>query len=357
MQSTKLTKQLGIELPLIQAPMAGGYTTPVLVASVSNTGGLGSLAGALLKPEEIVAEAAAIRALTRAPFAINLFVPEPMPTVSDAEIKAAAEALAPIANELGVEPPRPVRAPAPDFNAQLEAVLEARPAVVSFVMGVPPSEAVNRLLSAGIKLIGTATNEAEAQALATAGVEILVAQGSEAGGHRATFLPAPADRMIGAFPLVQQLAGAFGLPIIAAGGIMNGRGVTAALAAGADAVQMGTVFMLAREAGTPAELCTALIEMRNAPSVISRVFTGKPARVIRNRFVEMMEQPGIPILPWPYQGPLTVTLRRAALKQGRREFMFLLAGQGAPFVQAMPAGSLIREFLGDYRIAVKQLSL
>lgn len=357
MHTTNLTKLLGIELPLIQAPMAGGYTTPVLVASVSNTGGLGSLAASLLKPEEIAAEAAAIRALTRAPFAINLFVPEATPTVSDAELKAAADALEPIAKELGIEPPRPIRAPVVEFNAQLEAVLEARPAVVSFVMGVPPSDVVNRILAAGIKLIGTATNEAEAQALATAGVEVLVAQGSEAGGHRGTFLPAPADRMLGAFPLVQQLVRAFELPVIAAGGIMNGRGIAAALANGAQAVQLGSVFMLAREAGTPPELRTALIELRNAPSVISCVFTGKPARVIRNRFVEMMDQPGIPILPWPHQGPLTVTLRRAALKQGRREFMFLLAGQGAPFIQSMPAGSMIREFLGDYRSAVKQLGL
>jgi len=355
-QHTALSRLFGLELPLIQAPMAGGYTTPALVAAVSNAGGLGSLAAYLLKPEEIAAEVAAIRALTRAPFAINLFLPEPLPTVSDAELKAAADALAPIAQELAIEPPRPVRAPVPDFAAQLEAVLAARPAVASFVMGVPPGDAIARLHAAGIKVLGTATTVAEAQALAAAGCDALVAQGAEAGGHRAAFLPEAADRLTGGFTLAQHVARALELPVIAAGGIMDGHGIAAALAAGAAAVQLGSVFLIARGAGTPPALRDALTELRREPSVITRVFTGKPARVIRNRFVELMERPGVPVAPWPFQGPLTLALRRAALKQERREHMFLLVGQGAPFMRALPAASMIREFMAEYRATVQRLA-
>ena len=229
---TRLAEILDIAVPIIQAPMAGGVTTPELVAAVSNVGGLGSLGAALLSPERIAAEIAAIRALTAAPFNVNLFVLSP-PRVEGHTLTEALARLQPMRDELGL-PTGDVPAQfCESFPAQLEAVLEARPAVVSFTFGIVDPAIVERLHAVGTKVIGTATHVAEARAWESVGADAVCAQGAEAGGHRGTFLGSFEEAMIGTLALVPQVADAVRIPVIAAGGIMDGRGIAAVLVLGA----------------------------------------------------------------------------------------------------------------------------
>lgn len=331
----RLHERLGLRHPIVQAPMAGGPTTPALVAAVSEAGGLGSLGAAYLTPGEIRGAIAEIRRRTAKPFAVNLFVPgaEPDP----ATVLPAIEALAPWYERYGLGPPEPPSAPAFSFEEQLEVLIEERVPVISWIFGLPSAEALESMRRAGALLIGTATTVAEARRCAVAGVDAVVAQGAEAGGHRGSF--GVEGALVGTMALVPQIVDAVRLPVLAAGGIMDGRGVAAALALGAEAAVLGTAFLACDEAGTDEGFRAALAESNDESTGLTRAFSGRWARGLRTRFAE--EMAGEPIADFPLQNTLTGTLRKAARAAGDPEAVSRWAGQGSAMVRRGPAAELV----------------
>ncbi len=350
-----LADKLGVRYPILQAPMAGGPATPALVAEVSRAGGLGSLACGYLPAAQLRAEVAEVRRVTDAPFGVNLFVPEPGGWPPGPEpLAAASAALARYRTELGLGPPGALAAP-PDFEEQLAAVRELRPQVLSTTFGILPPARVAELRAAGMVVLGTATTPAEAQALEASGVDAVIAQGAEAGGHRGAFL-APGERsLIGTLALVPRVRDAVQIPVVAAGGIMDGRGIAACLALGADAVALGTAFLASDESGAPAKHKAALRQRAGEDATaLTRAFSGKAARGLRNRFLS--EQDGsAAVLPYPAQNQLTAGLRREAVKQGRFDLASLWAGQGAPLARGGPAAELFHQLVEQTEAVVRQL--
>jgi nitronate monooxygenase len=340
MAATTLLHALQVRLPIIQAPMAGGPDTPALAAAVSNAGGLGSLGCAYLSPEQIDAVVAATRTLTAQPFGLNLFVRADAPADPEAALRVQPM-LADFRRELGlpdvdaVPPPPP-----PSYEAQLEAALRAQPRVLSFTFGMPTRAELAAVRARGILSVGCATTVAEGEALAELGVDAIAAQGAEAGGHRGSFLGRFEDALVGTMALVPSLVARVRVPVIAAGGIMDGRGVRAVLTLGAQAAQLGTAFLDCPEAGTPPAHRAALRSEAARTTVVTRAFSGRPARGIRNRMTDAFE--AVAAAPFPQQQGLTRTLRAAAIQAGRADLMQLWAGQGAPLVRALPAGELVR---------------
>ena len=318
---TVLTQRLGVNHPIIQAPMAGGATTVDLVAAVCEAGALGFLAGTYSTPCQIAETARALRARTARPFGINLFAPIPAPDTSPEDIGPALRRLAPYHAELGLPPPALPASTGEPFEEQLAAALESGASAFSFTAGVLPPGAIEAVKARGMVLIGTATTVAEAIELERAGVDAVGAQGSEAGAHRGTFAAEFDAAMIGTMALVPQVVDAVAVPVIASGGIMDGRGIAAALALGAAAVQMGTAFLTCDEAGVPEVYKRAILEAREDGTRVTRAFSGRPARGIVNRFmteVDRDEAAGA-VLPFPLQNALTRPLRSAAAEQGRAE--------------------------------------
>src|SRR5262245_9653782 len=348
MAGNTLLSRLGLECPIIQAPMAGGPSTPELAAAVSNAGGLGFLAGAYLSPDQIRAEIRRTRALTGKPFGANLFAGG-YETEKQVDPGPMLELLADIHAQLGLPAPAPPTLPPDPFPAQLEAVLELRPAVFSFTFGIPGPEAMARLRAAGIAIFGTATNVPEAQQLAAAGVDAIVAQGAEAGGHRGTFSGTFETSMIPTLDLVRELARAVPLPVIASGGIMTGRDIVAALTAGAGAVQLGTAFLACPESGASRAHKQSVLAARTDTTVITRAFSGRPARGLRNGFIARLEGREQVILPYPLQNAVTRPMRTAAAKQGDAHLLSLWAGTGVHRSRAMPAGELVRRLAEELR--------
>lgn len=299
---------LGIRLPIVQAPMAGGLSTPGLVAAVSEAGGLGSLAGGMVGPDELRSLIRETRALTRRPFAVNLFAPLPPPS---------PERLAQWADLHGVPVPDPN--PTPRYEDQVAVVVEERVRVFSFTFGIPDARP-----GPDVVTIGTATTPSEAVALEAAGVHAVVAQGYEAGGHRGTFGGAVERSLIGTLALVPQVVDAVSVPVIASGGIMDGRGVAAALALGAQAVQLGTAFLACDEAGTSEAHRTAL----GTGTTVTQVLTGRHARAARTPEVDRLETSGLKPPDYP--------LPRLFLSGPP-----LFAGQGGPLARRLPAGELV----------------
>ncbi len=349
-----LADRLGIEHAILQAPMAGGPSTPELVAAVSNAGALGSFAGGYLSPAAIREAIRAIRALTDRPFQVNLFAPEPPRTPPSAEeIGRAQEALAPFRAEVGLADPA-APAPLPRFEEQLRVVLEEHVPVFSFTFGALGAEDLAALVSSGVVVLGTATTVREARALEIAGVHAVVAQGGEAGGHRGTFLGPPERGLAGTLALVPQIADAVALPVVAAGGIMDGRGIAAVLALGAKAAQLGTAFLACPESGASRAYKDAVLARRDDDATaLTRAFSGKSARGLRNRFIEEMER--APLLPYPLQNAMTADMRREAGKAGRADLLSLWAGQGVPLARARPAGDLVRDLVRETEEAVARL--
>jgi nitronate monooxygenase len=336
MPSNPFTRAIGIELPIIQAPMAGGSTTPALVAAVSNAGALGSYAAAYAKPEEIVTAVAAIRALTDRPFAVNIFAPLP---VGDApEHGAMLKVMAPLYAELGLAPPSLPERPPLVTSDQIHALLELRVPIVSFTFGLIPDAAIDAFKERGTYLIGTATTVEEADILERAHVDAVVAQGSEAGGHRG------GDGLVGTMALVPQIVDAVRIPVIAAGGIMDGRGIAAARILGASAAQLGTAFLCCDESGLPREVKDALIRANERDTVVTDAMTGRPGRAVRNRLIEALERAAVPPLPFAWQSALLGGLRRAAVEQGRPDLLPLFAGQGLRMLRGGTAAQLVRDF-------------
>jgi nitronate monooxygenase len=329
--------------------MAGGTTTPELVAAVSNAGALGSIGAAYLSPDEITESVAVVRRLTDRPFGVNLFVPRPVPDASGWDAAPVLAFLAPHHAALSLPPPRVPEAFAPDAGAQWRAVLAARVPVFSFTMGVPDTSVIAAFQAGGSRVLGTATTVAEARQLAAAGVDGVVAQGSEAGAHRATFDAADVERsLIGTLALIPQVVDAVAVPVVASGGIMDGRGIVAAEALGASGVQLGTAFLTTDEAGTSRAYRDALLRARDDQTVLTRAFSGRSARGIVNSFIEQMAAPDAPApLPFPVQNALTSPMRRAAAQRHDADRLALWAGQGVPLARTGGAGDFVARLMKE----------
>jgi nitronate monooxygenase len=343
--------------PIFQAPLAGGGDTPALVAAVCEAGGLGFIGAAYLTPEQIGEAARKVQTQTSRPFGINLFAPVPMPDPPE-NPQPALERVAPFFAELGLEPPIVPLPPRDSFNQQLIAALESGAAVFSFTIGIMPKSAIEAIKRRGMFLIGTATTVEEAIVLENAGVDAIVTQGSEAGGHRATFGADFDAGLVGTISLVPQVVDAVTVPVIASGGIMDGRGIAAALALGASAVQLGTAFLTCDEAGVPEVYKKAILDAREDQTRLTRAFSGRPARGIVNRFMLEVDRNDTAdaILPFPLQNQLTRPLRNAAAKQGRAEFLSLWAGQGVRLAQREAAALLVKELARETERAIQRLS-
>lgn len=338
--NTLLTEHLGIRYPIIQAPMAGGPGTPQLVATVSNAGGLGSLAGGYLQPEALRQAIAEVRALTDRPFAVNLAVTASAEQDPD-RIARAYELLAPYRAELGLPPEPPALPELPEFEAQLEVMLAERVPAVSFIFGAPETTHLQRLREAGIVTLGTATHLLEAIVLEESGVDFIIAQGAEAGGHRGTFVGHPEQGLVGTLILTPLLARHIAVPIIAAGGIMDGSGIAAARVLGAVGVQMGTAFLACPESGAHPAYKSLLREGSEIATTLTRAFTGRSGRVLRNRITDGLHSHQAELPGFPLQLFLTQDLRQAAAERNRTDLMALWAGQGCHLCQERPAAELI----------------
>ena len=351
---TEAVERLGITRPIVGAPMGGGPSTPALVAAVSEAGGLGSLAGGYLSPEKLRADIAAVRELTSKPFAVNLFVPTPVEPKPE-EIEAALAALEPLRMELGL-PARPnATGPwAEDFDAQLAVVVEERVPVTSFTFGLLPASAVQALHDSGSLLVGTATTVEEAVTVESSGADLVCAQGSEAGAHRGTFLAAAEQSLIGTLALVPQVCDAVGIPVLAAGGIMDGRAVASVLGLGAGAAQLGTAFLRCPEAGTSSPYRRALVAAAESSSAVTPKVTGRAARGIENRL--MLALRDVPVPPYPVMNTLTSELRRQAAQHDQPELMSLWCGQGVRLGTELPAAELVRRLADEAAATIARLA-
>lgn len=351
MATSSFLDRLGIDLPIIQAPMAG-VATPQLAAAVCNAGGLGSLGIGPSPVEQARQMIEQTRALTDKPFNINLFCHAP--AQPDAAREAAwLQHLAPLFAEVGVPLPGTIRAGYPSFvedDQTYEMLLATRPAVVSFHFGLPSAERIQALQQAGICLLATATNLAEAEQIEQAGLDGIVAQGFEAGGHRGMFDPTAEDEQLSTGVLVRQLVQRVSLPVVAAGGIMDGQGIRAALDLGAAAVQLGTAFILCPESSANDAYRQALQSERAATTRMTASLSGRPARGMLNRFIGHADAPGSPVpADYPIAYDAAKQLNAAASQQGNHAFAAQWAGQGAPLARALPAAELIQQLVKEWR--------
>lgn len=330
-----------LKLPVIQAPMAGsGINTAELVLASTRAGVLGSIAAAYCTQEQVLKDVATVRAATDRPFAINLFAPTADPE-HPGDAAAMLEFLSVWHGRFGLPPPALPEQSAEPFNAMMELLLELKPPVVSFTFGLLPPDVMQQLKARGIFVIGTATTVQEAVLLASAGVDAVVAQGAEAGGHRGSFTAKRGAGDVGLMALLPQIVDAVPIPVIASGGIMDGRGIAAAFALGAAAVQMGTAFLVTRESGAPASYKKRVLESNDESTVFTAAFSGRVARGIENQFMEAINRAGIAPLPFPWQNALTRSLRKAGAAAGDSEVLSLWAGQGSPLARERSVQELV----------------
>ncbi len=346
-------EQLGIRIPIIQAPMAG-TATPELAAAVSNAGALGSLGLATSSLEAAQAAIARTRSLTDAPFNVNFFCHD-TPTADPARERVWLTYLAPLFKEFGATPPAALHDPfvsLRDHPAMIELLVRERPPIVSFHFGLPSAAAIDALKGAGITLMATATTLEEAQRITAAGIDFIIAQGVEAGGHRGVFDPHDQDIGLSTAVLVSLLRDNTPLPVIAAGGIMTGRGIRAMLKLGACAAQMGTAFILCPESAADQAYRNALGSARARHTRITPTISGRPARGLVNRAHTEIDIPGRPILPdYPICYVAIKALQKAARDHGCHEFASHWAGQGAPLARAMPAAELVATLANEIAAA------
>jgi nitronate monooxygenase len=357
-KSNALTKRLSLDVPIVQGPFGSGLSSVDLVAAVSNAGGLGSFGVHHLDATGIREVAAAIRARTDRPFALNLWIPlhdSEEPQIDDEQFASALTNLAPYFAELELPlPTRPSRF-TPPFAEQLEAVLEAKPAVFSFVFGIPDARALERCRELNVLTIGAATTVDEAAALERGGVDAVVASGFEAGGHRISFLRSAEESLTGTLALIPQVVDAVRIPVVAAGGIADGRGVAAALCLGAQAAQIGTAFLACEESAAGDLHRSALRSPVARSTALTRAFTGRLARGIRNRFVDGTRSFENDVPQYPVQAWLTAHLKKAALARGRSDLMSLWSGQSAGLIRHHKAAALMSELIEDTSVTLEKL--
>lgn len=345
-----------LALPVIQAPMAGsGITTPELVIAACEAGVLGSLAATYCSSEQIKHDVRSVRAGTARSFAINLFAPTadpPRPANAGAELGR----LRAWHERMGLPAPSLPETASEPFEEIIETLIGLRPDAVSCTFGLLPPPVMQRLKLAGVFLMGTATTVREAQTLEAAGFDAVVAQGAEAGGHRGGFARKPGGGMVGTMALVPQIVDAVRVPVVASGGIMDGRGVAAALALGARAVQMGTAFLVTRESGAPRCYKDKLLGATDESTVITRAFSGRPARGIANLFTEEVERLGAEPLPYPWQNVLTRPLRRAGIAACDPEVLSLWAGQGVGLARERSVQELVSALRREMQTTIAEMA-
>ncbi len=351
--ATRLTEILGIRYPVVQAPMAATATAPELVAAVSNSGGLGSIGAAAMEPDRLRDAIATVRALTDRPFAVNLFAPHERTEPSRDVVAGVDAVLAPFRREIGLpEPERTGRIVPPyRFEELLEIVAEERVPVFSFTFGIPPLDLVRETAI----VMGTATSAREAAALEAAGAQVIVAQGGDAGGHRGTFIGTFEESLVGTLALVPQVVDAVSIPVVAAGGIADGRGIAASLALGADGAQLGTAFLVCPESGAPDVYRRAVLAAPETATAITRAQSGRPARAIRTPISEQLEAAAIELAPYPAQGQLLRDLRAAGAELFREDLLFLLAGQASGLTRELPAAALVQTLVSETEEAIRRL--
>jgi nitronate monooxygenase len=343
--------RFGIQLPLLLAPMAGA-SAPGLSIAVANAGGLGACGALLMNPAEIRDWARTVRAASNGAFQLNLWIPDP-PPVRDADHEAKVREFLsawgpPVPAEAGDETP-------PDFAAQCEALLDAGPPIVSSVMGLFPPAYVRTLKSRGIAWFAIATTVAEARAAEAAGADAIIAQGMEAGGHRGAFHAGRAEaQLVGLFSLLPAIVDAVRVPVVATGGIADGRGAAAAFALGASAVQIGTGFLRCPEAQIHPAWADALGRTLPEETIVSRVFSGRAGRSIATAYVAAATAADAPPpAPYPVQRSLTAAMRKAAGTAGNLDAMQAWAGQSAALARAEPAGEIVKRVWEEVRERVK----
>ncbi|MDQ0324015.1 nitronate monooxygenase [Pararhizobium capsulatum DSM 1112] len=337
----------GIELPIVQAPMAGATTVDMVVAA-SNAGGLGSLPSAQLSVEQLRDALHLIRTATYKPINVNFF--SHVPPHDDAAVQLRWRAiLAPYFFEMGLDPSTPTsgRARAPFDELFCEVVEEFKPNVVSFHFGLPEISLVNRVKATGAKVISSATTVEEALWLEVNGVDAIIAMGFEAGGHRGNFLMDDMSTQVGTMALVPQIVDTVKVPVIAAGGISDGRGMAAALMLGASAVQIGTAYLFCPEAKIPAVHAAALDSAGDDSTAITNVFTGRPARGVINRIMRELGPISKSVPPFPTAAAALGAIRAKAEASGRDDFTNLWSGQAARLAARLPAGELTRRLLDE----------
>jgi nitronate monooxygenase len=348
---------LGIKYPIIQAGMAGGITTPSLVAAVSNFGALGTIGAGYMNFEELKKCIVDTKTSTPKPFGVNLFVPEKIQSISESDISTMINYV----NQFLIEKKlfnasqlsnQGVNA----FEEQLEIILEEKVAVCSFTFGLPDVYIVKELKKRDVKVIGTATTVSEAVQLEDAGVDYIVAQGSEAGGHRGTFSTTVGEPLIGTIALVPQMINQVKTPVIAAGGIINGRGVMAALALGAVGAQLGSVFLTCHESGAAEVYKDKVIESDEESAVLTKAFSGKLARGINNEFIKSVSRTALKIPAYPIQNNLTKSLRTQAAAEANPEMMSLWAGQGLGMINnKYTVEELLYELVTDLKVSYREM--
>lgn len=339
--------ELGLRAPILLAPMAGSCP-PALSIAVAEAGGMGACGALLMKPASITRWAEQVRTGTAGPFQLNLWIPDPAPRRSEPAEAAVRAFLARWGPEV---PPEAPDAPLPDFDEQCDALLGARPAVISSIMGLYPAPFVAALKERGIRWFATVTTVAEAVAAEAAGADAVVAQGMEAGGHRGAFdAEAAMRRMVGLFSLVPAVADAVSVPVIATGGIADARGVAAAFTLGASAVQIGTGLLRTPEARLPSAWAAAIAGAEPEDTTVTRAFSGRLGRSIATAYVQAANAPEAPRpAPYPVQRALTQAMRDAGTKANDIDRLQAWAGQAARLAPAEPAGDYVRRVWDEAR--------
>lgn len=348
---TTFTKLLGIEFPIVQGPFGGGLSSVSLTSTVSNGGALGSFGGQPFSAQEIVDTCRHIRKRTNKPFNVNLWVNDRdhrLTAFGDEEYKKLTELFAPYFNELGLPiPQRPTDLGAP-FDQQVEAIFEAKPAVFSFVYGIPSQPILEKCNRLGIRTVGAATTVDEAVALQNAGVDAIVATGFEAGGHRVSFLRSAEESLTGTFALIPQVADAVKVPVIAAGGIADARGIRAALALGADAVQIGTAFLATAQSNASQDHKDKLFSPDANYTTLTKVYTGRLSRGIRNRLTDELKPYEHLMAPYPLQNKFMAHLKAyPATDNANPDFKSYWAGQSAALLKHRDAKRLLESFISE----------
>lgn len=343
---TNLSHMLKIKYPIIQAGMAGN-TTPKLVAEVSNAGGLGTIGAGYFDVAKLSEEIDAVKALTNQPFAVNLFVPG-KETIKPKQVELMNAWLGPYRRALDIENPVINLTQKQQFEQQIETLIQKEVPIASFTFGIPDAHLIEKMHAHNLIVMGTATSVEEAVMNEEAGVDIIVAQGSEAGGHRGSFLMKDGEYpMIGSISLIPQVVDATNVPIVAAGGIMDGRGVLATLILGAQGVQMGTAFLTAQESGADIAYKEAILNSTDTSTVLTNAFSGKMARGIRNHFIEYLSEFNGDVPDYPIQNQLTSGIRKASTAKHDPQLMSLWSGQTPRLASIRPASTVIKSIVNQ----------
>ncbi|MDX8044969.1 nitronate monooxygenase [Gracilibacillus sp. S3-1-1] len=352
MLNNEITERFKIKHPIIQAPMAGGVTTSELVAEVSNNGGLGMIGAGYMTPIQIRKQIRELKNLISNPFGINLFVPKEIDVTLD-NIKVANQLLDRIREKVHL-PQKDNNIEIPAFNnmyetfmEQIKVVIEENVPICSFTFGIPPEKVISELKKSDIILMGTATTVREAVENEKAGMDIVIVQGSEAGGHRGSFSNTNNEGLVGSISLIPQVVDNISIPVVAAGGIMDGRGLMAAICLGAKGVQMGTAFLTCMESGAHKVHKDAVINATEEDTVLTRSFSGKLARAITNNFIMSIENNEQLLPDFPVQNKLTQDIRKAAATNSDKEFMSLWSGQSPRLAKQQTVKMLINNIMSQ----------